>query len=109
MSDLLAELKESWESYKVTERHGLEFGRVCHELHNEYVTKGKREAGKGVQAILQELDIPSRTFYWWRERYMDSQGLKELHKENANATELYRSTKLSKRLWILSQRGSRYY
>ena len=28
MSDLLAELKESWESYKVTERHGLELG-VC--------------------------------------------------------------------------------
>jgi hypothetical protein len=81
MSDLLAELKENWESYKETERHGLEFGRVCYELHNEYVTKGKREAGKGVQAILQELDIPTRTFYWWRERYMDSQGLKELHTE----------------------------
>jgi hypothetical protein len=81
MSDLLAELKESWESYRETERHGLEFGRVCYELHNEYVTRGKREAGKGVQAILQELDIPSRTFYWWKERYMDSQGLKELHKE----------------------------
>ena len=59
MSDLLAELKESWESYKVTERHGLEFGRVCHELHNEYVTKGKREAGKGVQAICKNWTYPA--------------------------------------------------
>jgi hypothetical protein len=41
-------LQLAWKQYQRTERYGLEFGRVCCELRDEFEAKGKRKKGDGV-------------------------------------------------------------
>lgn len=64
-------LQNAWREYKTTEKHGLVFGQVCFEL---------RAGAKAVQggttfsALLEKLNIPRRTAYFWIERHEEQFG-----------------------------------
>jgi hypothetical protein len=70
------EIAAAWQEYQQTEKHGLNFGRVCYECQKKFGAKGKRVKGQGVSAILRKLNIPERTYYFWLERYKVSIGEK---------------------------------
>jgi hypothetical protein len=55
----------------------LEFGEAVYKWRQKFATKrGVGNKGKGITAILQQLNIPERTAYHWSSRYEVSKGLK---------------------------------
>lgn len=69
----LAEIKAAWKS---TEKHNLEFGKVCCEWRDKFRARGFRKGGDGVVPILEQLGIPTSTAYFWMNKYEISIGAK---------------------------------
>ena len=55
-------------AYKASEKHGLDFGRLCYEYREKYSAQGSRTGG-GLRPMLEKVGIPSSTAYFWIERY----------------------------------------
>ena len=68
------EIRAAWDAYRVVEKHGLEFGRVCWEWQQRFVTteRGLNAKGKGLRPILDSIGIPKSTAYFWIDRYKES-------------------------------------
>ena len=69
----LAEIKAAWQA---TEKHNLNFGKVCCEWRDTFRARGFRKNGDGVVPILEQLGIPTSTAYFWMNRYEISIGTK---------------------------------
>jgi len=69
----ITQLKNAWRTFS---KRGLDFGKSCWLLRETLKASGKRMKGDGVAPILEELEIPSSTFYFWIERYEVSEGLR---------------------------------
>ena len=98
------ELQSAWNAYqKMTEKHGLELGRVCHELRVKFKAQGKK--GQGLRPILDKVGIPRSTAYWWMERYEINAGLREAkdqvrtEDEIADQKEINDAKREEERLW----------
>jgi hypothetical protein len=71
------EIAAAWNEYQQTERHGMEFGRVCYQWRETFKSKaGCKSKGKGIRPILEEFGIPTSTAYYWIKRHELSVGLK---------------------------------
>ena len=68
------EIAAAWERCRDSEHYGMEFGKVCYEWREKFTAQGKK--GKGLRAILHQVNIPVRTAYWWIDRYEVAAGLK---------------------------------
>jgi len=72
-----AEVQQAWTEYRITEKHGVELGRVLWVYRDAHKSKGGfGSEGKGLTQLLEELSIPPSTAYWWINRYEVSVGLK---------------------------------
>jgi hypothetical protein len=69
------ELVAAWQAYQKTEKHGLEFGRVCWVWRNEFKAQGSHK-GLGFEQLCTKLSIPRRTAYHWMNEYELSIGVK---------------------------------
>lgn len=74
--DKVDALRAAWALCQQTERYGLEFGKLCYELQQEHTAQGSRTGG-GLRATLHDVGIPYRTAYWWIDRYLIAEGLRE--------------------------------
>jgi len=71
------EIAAAWNEYQQTERHGMEFGRVCYQWRETFKSKaGCKSKGTGIRPILEEFGIPTSTAYFWIKRYESSIGVK---------------------------------
>ena len=62
------EIEMAWRSAgKMTYEEGLELGRVCCKWRKEFGAQGQK--GKGLLPILEEVNLPVSTAYWWMDRY----------------------------------------
>jgi hypothetical protein len=69
-------LSAAWTAYRrATEKHGLEFGKVCCEWRDEHKAQGSHR-GLGFEQVCTKLQIPRRTAYWWIKQYEISTGRK---------------------------------
>ena len=68
-------LSAAWKAYRATEKHGLEFGKVCCEWRDKHKAQGSHR-GLGFVQVCTRLQIPRRTAYWWIEQYEISTGRK---------------------------------
>ena len=82
------EISKAWQTYKATEKYGLEFGRVCCEWRDKFKQKktGPQSKGTGFIPILEQTGIPTSTAYWWMERYEISVGKKQTVEEPQKPT-----------------------
>jgi hypothetical protein len=70
-----AEIGAAW---KQTDKHGLHFGEVCYKWRNEFKSKGGAGSkGTGLVQVLDRLEIPRSTAYWWIERYEIAAGIRQ--------------------------------
>lgn len=67
------EIKAAWQKI---EKYNLEFGRVCCEWRDKFKARGFRKNGDGVVPILEKLNIPASTAYFWMNKYELSIGVK---------------------------------
>lgn len=72
-----AAIKKAWSEYRATEKYGLLFGKICCQWRDSFRASGRREKGVGVVPILEHLNIPTSTAYWWMNRYEVSIKAKE--------------------------------
>jgi hypothetical protein len=72
------EIRAAWDAYRKTEKLGLDFGAICYLWQQKFVTKGGvGNKGKGIRLILDKLNIPKSTAYYWMKRYKWDAGLEE--------------------------------
>ncbi len=73
---ILEIIRKAWAAYQPTERYGFAFGQAIYECGLRFATcGGVGNKGKGIRPMLDQLNIPKSTAYWWRKRYMVSVGL----------------------------------
>jgi hypothetical protein len=68
----IQELRQAWQN---SERHNLEFGRICYKWRERLSSQGSR-SNEGLRPYLDEVGIPASTAYYWIERYEISIGAK---------------------------------
>ena len=68
----IQELRQAWQN---SERHNLEFGRVCYKWREHLSSQGSR-SNEGLRPYLDEVGIPASTAYYWIEKYEISIGTK---------------------------------
>jgi hypothetical protein len=71
----LNQIRSAWQRYSRVEKYGLAFGKICYHWQQRFAERGKRERGRGVVPILEQLNIPVSTAYWWISRYKESIGV----------------------------------
>jgi Domain of unknown function (DUF4338) len=76
------ELTQAWERYQTVEKHGLDFGKVCYDLRNQFRAQGSHK-GRGFEQLCTKLSVPRRTAYFWIGRYEESVGLRAVLPEIA--------------------------
>lgn len=62
------EILSAWQQYQATEKHGLEFGRLCWNWRIEFKAQGSHK-GLGFEQLCTRLGIPRRTAYHWISEY----------------------------------------
>jgi hypothetical protein len=78
LNSLTAAVRITWGQYQVTEHHGLEFGHAVYELRRRFGSGGGNgSAGTGLVQVLDTLNIPRSTAYYWLGRYQISIGEKK--------------------------------
>jgi hypothetical protein len=84
----LKQIRSAWQNYRRVEKYGLTFGRICYHWQQRFAERGQRVQGRGVVPILEQLDIPVSTAYWWIARYKESIGMAQAQKPNEDALAL---------------------
>jgi hypothetical protein len=70
------EIRAAWKSYQRTEKHGLHFAKILYGWQQK-LKGGIGRKGEGLSPMLETLEIPSSTAYYWLSKYRDSQTVKE--------------------------------
>lgn len=82
------EILSAWREYQITEKYGLDFGKVCCKWRDKVKSKGGGGTkGQGLVQLLDELSIPKSTAYWWIDRYEVSIGKKKRTLESLMSSE----------------------
>jgi N6-adenosine-specific RNA methylase IME4 len=86
------EILLAWRQYQRVEKYGLAFGKVCYRWQQKLAERGQRVKGRGVVPILEQLDIPISTAYWWIARYKESGVIKDKPRQKQTAGPLPQGT-----------------
>src|SRR5437773_2037460 len=70
---------------QVAEKSGLQFGKTLYEWRSKFKAQGKK--GQGFLPVLEAAAIPTRTAYYWLEKYEVSAGLRKEETEFTTSSE----------------------
>ncbi len=71
-------IESAWKAYQTTAKYGMAFGKACFDFQQRFAEQGQRVKGQGVSPILDKLEIPKSTAYWWIARYKEAEGIADI-------------------------------
>jgi len=74
----VVDVKAAWKEYQTTHKHGMALGKMLYNYRSQ--PKVKVEKRVPFFQVLEDLQIPTSTAYFWIDRYKEDAGIKSKSK-----------------------------